>query len=48
MGAFHGVRGARAFRRYLSQRAVAPEADARVLEEALALVEDRVLEELAG
>jgi tRNA-dihydrouridine synthase A len=40
LGLFRAVPGARAFRRYLATEAVKPGADARVLEEALALVLD--------
>jgi tRNA-dihydrouridine synthase A len=40
LGLFRAVPGARAFRRYLATQAVKPGADARVLEEALALVLD--------
>jgi len=38
VGAFHGVPGARAFRRHLAQRGVKPEAGVEVLREAIALV----------
>jgi tRNA-dihydrouridine synthase A len=40
LGLFHGVPGARAFRRHLATEAVKPGADARVFEEALARVLD--------
>ncbi|TAK49801.1 MAG: tRNA dihydrouridine(20/20a) synthase DusA [Xanthobacteraceae bacterium] len=40
MGAFHAVRGARAFRCHLSERAIEADADARVLRDALALVDE--------
>jgi tRNA-dihydrouridine synthase A len=40
VGAFHGVRGARAFRRYLAENGVRPGAGATTLREAIALVED--------
>ena len=40
VGAFHGVRGARAFRRHLSVHGVKPGAGIAVLREAMALVED--------
>jgi tRNA-dihydrouridine synthase A len=40
LGLFRAVPGARAFRRYLATEAVKPGADARVLDEALALVLD--------
>jgi tRNA-dihydrouridine synthase A len=41
LGLFRAVPGARAFRRHLATEAVKPDADARVLEDALALVLDR-------
>jgi tRNA-dihydrouridine synthase A len=41
VGAFHGVPGARAFRRYLAENAVKKAADASVLREAIALVSER-------
>jgi tRNA-dihydrouridine synthase A len=41
VGSFHGVPGARAFRRYLAENAVKKTADANVLYEAIALVRDR-------
>ncbi|MGA7070820.1 MAG: tRNA dihydrouridine(20/20a) synthase DusA [Bradyrhizobium sp.] len=41
VGAFHGVPGARAFRRHLAERGVKPGAGADVLRDAIALVEDR-------
>ena len=40
MGAFHGIPGARAFRRHLSEHGVRPGAGVSVLEDALALVDD--------
>jgi tRNA-dihydrouridine synthase A len=40
VGAFHGVKGARAFRRHLSEQGVKPEAGVDVLIEAMARVED--------
>jgi tRNA-dihydrouridine synthase A len=40
VGAFHGVPGARAFRRHLAENGVKPGADVKVLREAIALVED--------
>jgi tRNA-dihydrouridine synthase A len=40
VGAFHGVRGARAFRRHLSTHGVKPGAGIEVLREAMALVEE--------
>jgi len=44
LGLFHGVPGARAFRRHLATEAVKPGASAEVLAEALALVLDRSAE----
>ncbi len=41
LGAFHGVPGARAFRRHLAEHGVRPGAGSNVLREAVALVEDR-------
>jgi tRNA-dihydrouridine synthase A len=41
VGAFHGVPGARAFRRHLAENGVKPGAGVDVLREAIALVEDR-------
>jgi tRNA-dihydrouridine synthase A len=41
VGAFHGVPGARAFRRHLAERSVRPGAGLDVLRDAIALVEDR-------
>jgi len=41
VGAFHGVPGARAFRRYLAENGVRPGADIDVLREAIARVDDR-------
>ncbi|WFU20588.1 tRNA dihydrouridine(20/20a) synthase DusA [Bradyrhizobium sp. CB3481] len=48
VGAFHGVPGARAFRRHLAEKGVKPGADANVLREAIALVEDRAAEPVAA
>ena len=42
VGAFHGVPGARAFRRHLAENGVKPGAGVNVLREAIALVEHRV------
>src|ERR1700689_768979 len=42
VGAFHGVPGARAFRRHLAEHGVRPGAGISVLRDAIALVEDRV------
>jgi tRNA-dihydrouridine synthase A len=41
VGAFHGVPGARAFRRYLAEHGTRPGAGVDVLRDAVALVEDR-------
>lgn len=41
VGAFHGVPGARAFRRHLAENGVRPGADIDVLREAIARVDDR-------
>jgi len=41
VGAFHGVPGARAFRRHLAENGVKPGAGVEVLKDAIALVEDR-------
>ncbi len=41
VGAFHGVPGARAFRRHLAENGVRPDAGVDVLRDAIALVEDR-------
>ena len=43
VGAFHGVPGARAFRRHLAENGVKPGAGVNVLRDAIALVEDRVM-----
>jgi tRNA-dihydrouridine synthase A len=48
VGAFHGVRGARAFRRHLSVHGVKPGAGIEVLREAMALVEDQAGAEMAA
>ena len=48
VGAFHGVPGARAFRRHLSENGVKPGAGVNVLRDAIALVEDRVVAALAA
>jgi tRNA-dihydrouridine synthase A len=42
VGAFHGVAGARAFRRTLAEQGSKPDADFSVLEAALACVRDEV------
>ena len=41
VGAFHGVPGARAFRRHLAENGVRPDAGVEVLRDAIALVEPR-------
>src|SRR3982074_2001993 len=43
VGAFHGVPGARAFRRHLAENGVRPGAGVNVLRDAIALVEDRAV-----
>ncbi len=48
VGAFHGVPGARAFRRHLAENGVRPGAGANVLRDAIALVEDRVPASMAA
>jgi tRNA-dihydrouridine synthase A len=48
VGAFHGVPGARAFRRHLAENGVKPGAGAHVLRDAIALVEDRALAPIAA
>ena len=48
VGAFHGVRGARAFRRHLSIHAVRPGAGVEVLRAAILLVEDESGAEIAA
>jgi tRNA-dihydrouridine synthase A len=48
VGAFHGVPGARAFRRHLAENGVRPGAGANVLRDAMALVEDRVAVPIAA
>jgi tRNA-dihydrouridine synthase A len=48
VGAFHGVPGARAFRRHLAENGVRPGAGVNVLREAIALVEDRVVASIAA
>lgn len=48
MGAFHGVPGARAFRRHLAEHGVRPEAGVNILRDAMALVEDRGVTALAA
>jgi tRNA-dihydrouridine synthase A len=48
VGAFHGVPGARAFRRHLAEKGVRPGAGVDVLRDAIALVEDRAAEAVAA
>jgi tRNA-dihydrouridine synthase A len=48
VGAFHGVPGARAFRRHLAENGVKPGAGVNVLRDAIALVEDRVVAPMAA
>jgi tRNA-dihydrouridine synthase A len=48
VGAFHGVPGARAFRRHLAENGVKPGAGVSVLREAIALVEDRAAAPIAA
>jgi tRNA-dihydrouridine synthase A len=48
VGAFHGVPGARAFRRHLAERGVKSDADASVLRDAVALVEYRAAASIAA
>jgi len=48
VGAFHGVPGARAFRRHLAENGVKPGAGVSVLRDAIARVEDRVVAQVAA
>jgi tRNA-dihydrouridine synthase A len=48
VGAFHGVPGARAFRRHLAENGVKPGAGVNVLRDAIALVGDRVVTPIAA
>jgi tRNA-dihydrouridine synthase A len=48
VGAFHGVPGARAFRRHLAENGVKPGAGVDVLRDAIALVEDRAAASMAA
>jgi tRNA-dihydrouridine synthase A len=48
VGAFHGVPGARAFRRHLAENGVKPGAGVNVLRDAIALVEDRAKAAIAA
>jgi len=48
LGAFHGIPGARAFRRHLAENGAWPGAGVNVLRDAIALVEDRVAASMAA
>jgi tRNA-dihydrouridine synthase A len=48
VGAYHGVPGARAFRRHLAEHGVRPGAGIDVLRDAIALVEERKLAAVAA
>jgi tRNA-dihydrouridine synthase A len=48
VGAFHGVPGARAFRRHLAENGVKPDAGVDVLRDAMALVGGRTLASIAA
>ncbi|QWG20243.1 tRNA dihydrouridine(20/20a) synthase DusA [Bradyrhizobium sediminis] len=48
VGAFHGVPGARAFRRHLAENGVRQEAGVSVLRDAIALVQDRAVAPIAA
>jgi tRNA-dihydrouridine synthase A len=48
VGAFHGVPGARAFRRHLAENGVKPGAGVNVLRDAIALVDNRVAAPIAA
>jgi tRNA-dihydrouridine synthase A len=48
VGAFHGVLGARAFRRHLAENGVKPGAGVNVLRDAIARVEDRLTASIAA
>jgi tRNA-dihydrouridine synthase A len=48
VGAFHGVPGARAFRRHLAENGVRPDAGVNVLREAIARVGDRTVAPIAA
>ena len=48
VGAFHGVPGARAFRRHLAENGVRPGAGVNVLRDAIALVEDGAVASMAA
>src|SRR5438270_6679074 len=48
VGAFHGVPGARAFRRHLAENGVKPGAGIKVLQDAVALVEEPAVAAIAA
>jgi len=48
VGAFHGVPGARAFRRHLAENGVRPGAGVSVLRDAIALVDSRAVASIAA
>ena len=48
VGAFHGVPGARAFRRHLAENGVRPGAGTDVLRDAIARIEDRAAASIAA
>jgi tRNA-dihydrouridine synthase A len=48
VGAFHGVPGARAFRRHLAENGVKPGAGVNVLRDAISLVEDHAVVSMAA
>jgi tRNA-dihydrouridine synthase A len=48
VGAFHGVPGARAFRRYLAEQGTKPSAGVNALQEAIALVNERAAPAIAA
>jgi tRNA-dihydrouridine synthase A len=48
VGAFHGVPGARAFRRHLAENGVKSGAGVNVLRDAIALVDDRAPASIAA
>jgi tRNA-dihydrouridine synthase A len=48
VGAFHGVPGARAFRRHLAENGIKPGAGVNVLRDAIARVEDRTKTAIAA
>jgi len=48
VGAFHGVPGARAFRRLLAENGVKPDAGVQVLRDAMARVENRATASIAA